>query len=64
MLKIYHLIFVLFIFSFFSDDYHTISYVTFILLLYKFVNNIGKRLLLIESISLYSCVIYLIVLLF
>ena len=61
MLKFYHLIFVLLIFSFFSDDYHTISYVAFILLLYKFVNNIGKRLLLIESISLYSCVIYLII---
>lgn len=61
MLRVQHLIFLLFIISCFSNAYHVLSYVTLILLIFTFVNNIGKKLLFVESISLYGCIIYLIV---
>ena len=61
MIKVQHLIFLLFIISCFSNAFHVLSYVSLILLIFTFVNNIGKKLLFVESISLYSCIIYLIV---
>lgn len=60
MLKTKYIIFILCLFSFISNLYFLISIVTFIVIFSSFISAIGKKLLLAESISLYSCIIYLI----
>lgn len=61
MSRFHYLFLLLFIGSCITDYYFAICFISLILLLYAFINNIGKKLLFVESISLYSCIIYLIV---
>jgi len=55
------LLFFLFCLCLTTPFYYEISIFLFFILFIRFINNIGKKLLLIETISLYSCLIYLII---
>jgi len=60
-MKIKFILPVLLVFSLLTEYYFTISLLLFLVLLGRFISNIGKKLLFIESISLYSVLLYLII---